>query len=224
MPITFDLAQGSLLELWGIVLAFLPQFFGALAVFIIGLIFAVVLQRVIEKIIGLLKIDDLAKKFEVPQMFERYGLPFKISKLLGWIVKWFLIVVSLIAATDILGWDQVTDYLKQIVLYLPNVIIAVIMLFFGTVLANFVYRVVKSAVAAAKLASADFLAGLARWAILVFTFMASLIQLQIAEDLIRVLFTGFVAMLALAGGLAFGLGGKDHAAQILEKLKKDISS
>ena len=224
MPITFDVAQGSLLELWRGVLSFLPQFIGALAIFIIGLIFALVLQRVIEKVIGLLKVDELAKKFEVPQMFERYGLNFKISKLLGWIVKWFLIVVSLIAATDILGWDQVTDYLKQIVLYLPNVIIAVIMLFFGTVLANFVHRVVKSAVAAAKLTSADFLAGLARWAILVFTFMASLIQLQIAEDLIRVLFTGFVAMLALAGGLAFGLGGKDYAARVLEKLKRDISS
>jgi len=224
MPITFDLAQDSLLELWGSILAFLPQFIGALAIFIIGLIFALVLERVIEKIIGILKVDELAKKFEVPQMFERHGLPFKISKLLGWIVKWFLIVVSLIAATDILGWDQVTDYLKQIVLYLPNVIIAVIMLFFGTVLANFVYRIVKSAVAAAKLASADFLAGLARWAILVFTFMAALIQLQIAEDLIRVLFTGFVAMLALAGGLAFGLGGKEHAARCLDKLKRDISS
>lgn len=224
MPITLDLAQGSLLELWGGILSFLPQFVGALVVFVIGLAFAIVLQRVVEKIAGLLKVDELAKKFEVPQMFERYGLPFKISKLLGWIVKWFLIVVSLIAATDILGWDQVTDYLKQIVLYLPNVIIAVIMLFFGTVLANFVYKVVKSAVAAAQLASADFLAGLARWAILVFTFMAVLIQLQIAQDLIRVLFTGFVAMLAIAGGLAFGLGGKEHAARVLDKLKRDISS
>lgn len=224
MPIIFNLAQSSLLELWSGVLSFLPQLVGALAVFIIGLVFALVLQRVVEKIIGLLKIDELAKKFEVPQMFERYGLCFKIGRLLGWIVKWFLIVVSLIAATDILGWDQVTDYLKQIVLYLPNIIIAVIMLFFGTVLANFVHRVVKSAVTAIKLASADFLAGLARWAILVFTFMAALIQLQIAEDLIRVLFTGFVAMLALAGGLAFGLGGKEHAAQVLNKLKKDITS
>lgn len=224
MPITFGLAQSSLLELWGGILSFLPQFLGALFIFIIGLIFALVLQRVIEKIVDLLKIDELAKKFEVPQMFERYGLRFKIGKLLGWIIKWFLIIVSMIAATDILGWDQVTDYLKQIVLYLPNVIIAVIMLFFGTVLANFVHRVVKSAVAAARLASADFLAGLARWAILVFTFMAVLIQLQIAEDLIRVLFTGFVAMLALAGGLAFGLGGREHAARILDKLKRDISA
>lgn len=221
---TFYIFQDSLLELWEGIVSFLPQFVGALAVFILGLVFALVLRRAIEKIIDLLKIDELAKKFEVPQMFERCGLPFKIGKLLGWVVKWFLIVVSMIAATDILGWDQVTDYLKQIVLYLPNVIIAVIMLFFGTVLANFVHRVVKSTIAAARLASTDFLAGLARWAILVFTFMAVLIQLQIAEDLIRVLFTGFVAMLALAGGLAFGLGGKEHAARVLDKLKRDISS
>jgi len=222
MP-TFYLLQSSFVELWSGLLSFLPQFAGAIFVFIIGLVLALVLQRVIEKISKIIKIDELAKKFEVPQMFEKYGLHFKIGKLIGWIIKWFLIIVSLIAATDILGWDQVTDYLKQIVLYLPNVIIAVIMLFFGTVLANFVYRLVKSAVLAAKLASADILASLARWAILVFTFMAALIQLQIAEDLIRVLFTGFVAMLALAGGLAFGLGGKEHAAQILEKLRKDIS-
>jgi hypothetical protein len=222
MP-TFSILQDSFLELWQGLIAFLPQFTGALLVFVFGLIMALVLQRVVEKVIKILKIDDLAKKFEIPQMFEKYGLHFSIGKLLGWIIKWFLIVLALIAATDILGWDQVTDYLKQIVLYLPNVIIAVIMLFFGTVLANFVYKIVKSAVTAAKLSSSDFLAGLARWSILVFAFMAALIQLQIAEELIRVLFTGFVAMLALAGGLAFGLGGKEHAAKVLDKLKKDIS-
>lgn len=221
---TFYIFQDSLLELWEEIISFLPQFAGALAVFVIGLIFALVFRRVIEKLVDLLRIDELAKKFEVPQAFEKYGLHFCLGKLLGWVVKWFVIIIALIAATDILGWDQVTDYLKQIVLYLPNVIIAIIMLFFGTVLANFVYKVVKSAAAAARLSSAGFLAGLARWAILVFAFMAALIQLQIAQDLIRVLFTGFVAMLALAGGLAFGLGGKEHAARVLDKLRRDISS
>ncbi|HBR80272.1 MAG: Conserved TM helix repeat-containing protein [Candidatus Uhrbacteria bacterium GW2011_GWE2_45_35] len=220
----FFFLQDSFLELWKSLLAFLPQLFGALFVFIIGLIMAVVLQKVIIKIIKLLRVDDLAKKFEVPQTLEKYGFHLSIGQLLGWIVKWFLIVVALIVATDILGWDQVTDYLKQIVLYIPNVIIAVIMLFFGSVLANFVHKIVKSAVAAAGLASADVLAGLARWAIVIFAFMAALIQLQIAEELIRVLFTGLVAMLALAGGLAFGLGGREHAARVLDKLKKDIIS
>jgi len=216
--------QDSFMELWKGALAFLPQFIGAVLIFILGLIIALVLQRVIEKVLDLLKIDNLAKKFEVPQFFEKYGLNLRVGKLFGWIVKWFLIVVALIVATDILGWDQVTDYLKQIVLYLPNVLVAVVLLFFGAVLANFVHRVVETAATAAKLESAGVLAGLVRWSILVFAFMAALIQLQIASELIRILFTGFVAMVALAGGLAFGLGGKDYAAKILEKLKKDITS
>jgi hypothetical protein len=223
MPILFIL-QDSFSEIWKEILAFLPQFLGAIFIFLVGLVIAVVLQRVVEKIIELLKVDFLAKRFEIPQLFEKYGLTFRIGKLLGWIIKWFLIIVALIIATDILGWDQVTDYLKQIVLFLPNVLVAIVLLFFGAVLANFVHRVVQTAAANAQLESVNVLAGLVRWTILVFTFMATLIQLQIAAELIRILFTGFVAMVSLAGGLAFGLGGKDHAARILEKLKNDISS
>lgn len=221
MP-TILILQDSLLSLWRDLVGFLPQFLGAILIFVFGLIISLVMQVVVERIMKLFKIDELAKKFEIPQMFEKYGLPFKISRLLGWIVKWFLLIISLIVTTDILGWEQVTDYLEQIVLYIPNIIVAVIMLFFGTVLANFIHRIIKSAVATGHLASADVLAALARWAVLVFTFMAALIQLQIAEELIRILFTGFVAMVALAGGLAFGLGGKEHAARLLDKFKKRV--
>lgn len=185
---------------------------------------ALVLRTVVVKVIGLLRIDDLARRLEITGQFERVGLRLHIGGLLGWIVKWFFIVMALIAATDILGWDQVTDYLGQVVLFIPNVIIAVIILLAGILLGNFVQNVVKSAVEAAQLASAEFLSGIAKWAILIFTFMAALVQLQIAPELIRVLFTGLVAMLALAGGLAFGLGGKEHAHQFLNRLKKDISS
>jgi len=134
------------------------------------------------------------------------------------------IIIALIAATDILGWDQVTNYLQRVVLFIPNVIIAVIILLAGILLGNFVQRVVKTAVEAAHLASADLLSGMAKWAILVFSFMAALVQLQIAPELIRVLFTGLIAMISIAGGLAFGLGGKEHAHRFLDRLKNDISS
>lgn len=219
-----EVLQGPLLELWNTLVAYLPNLVGAIAVFLVGVIVALVLRKVVVRVIDVLRIDDLAKKLEITAQFERVGLRLNIAGLLGWIVKWFLIVVALIAATDILGWDQVTDYLGQVVLFIPNVIIAVIILLAGILLGNFVKSVVKTAVEAAKLESADFLAGLSKWAILIFTFMAALVQLEIAPDLIRVLFTGLVAMLALAGGLAFGLGGKDHAHKLLTKLKKDISS
>ncbi len=219
-----EVLQEPLLGLWDTVIAYLPNVIGALIVFLIGLIVAVVLKSVVVKIIELVRIDELAHKLEITTQFERAGVKLHVGELLGWIVKWFFIIVALIAATDILGWEQVTVYLRQVVLYIPNVIIAVIILLAGILLASFVQNVVKSAVEAAKLASADFLAGIAKWSILIFSLMAALVQLQIAPELIRVLFTGLVALLALAGGLAFGLGGKDHAKKFLDRLKKDISS
>jgi len=223
MPTSIEVLQGSLLNLWESVLGYVPNLIGAAVVFIIGIIVALVLRSVVVKLVEILRIDDLAVKLDIKQSFEKVGIRLHIGRLLGWIVKWFFIIVALIAATDILQWEQVTVYLTEVLKFIPNVIIAVIILLAGTLLANFVRNVVKSAVEAAKLASADFLSGLAKWAILVFSFMAALVQLQIAPELISTLFTGLVAMLALAGGLAFGLGGKEHAAKLLSQLKKDIS-
>ncbi|MBI2475435.1 hypothetical protein HYV69_03370 [Candidatus Uhrbacteria bacterium] len=219
-----NILQGPVLEMWDIVLAYLPNLLGAIIVFLIGVILALVLRSVVEQVIKLLRIDDLAQKLEIRSQFERFGVHLHIGHLLGWIVKWFFVIVALIAATDILGWEQLTSYLQEIVLFIPNVVIAVIILLAGILLANFVQRVVKSAVEAAKLTSASFLSGVAKWAILIFSFMAALVQLEIAPDLIRVLFTGLVFMIALAGGLAFGLGGREQAGKLLERLRKDISS
>lgn len=219
-----DILQGPLVKLWDTIVGYLPNIIGAVVVFLLGIIVALVLRSVVVQVIKFLRIDDLAQKLEIRSQFERAGIRLHIGNLLGWIVKWFFIIVALIAATDILGWDQLTSYLKEIVLFIPNVIIAVIILLAGILLGNFVQRVVKSAVEAAQLASADFLSGISKWAIVIFSFMAALVQLQIAQDLIRVLFTGLVFMIALAGGLAFGLGGRDQAERLLTRLRKDISS
>ncbi len=219
-----DVIQGSVLGLWNSILSYLPNVLGASVVFLIGLVIAAVLQTVVEKLVKLLRVDELVGKLEVKQSLEKVGIRLHVGKLLGWIVKWFFVIVALIAATDILGWDQVTVYLRQVVEYIPNVIIAVIILLAGIILANFTRNVVKTTVEAAELASADFLSGIAKWAILLFSFMAALVQLQIAQGLINTLFTGLIAMLALGGGLAFGLGGKDHAARVLDRLRKDLTS
>jgi hypothetical protein len=221
---TLNVFQDSLLSLWVSLLAALPNVLGAAVVFVAGLIIAAALSQVVLKLVEILRLDDLAARLDLKAAMERVGLRLHVGRLLAWIVRWFFVIVALIAATDILGWNQVTDFLKQVVLYIPNVIIAVIILLAGILLGNFVRNVVKSAVEAAKLQSADFLSGVAKWAIVVFSFMAALVQLQIAQQLISVLFTGLVAMLALAGGLAFGLGGKDHASRVLDRLRKDLSS
>jgi hypothetical protein len=219
-----DVVQTSFESLWAGFAVMFPRLLGAVIVFLIGLLLAAVLKNVIVRVSGWLRLDMLSDKLELKSSFEKAGIRLRVDQLLGWIVRWFVIVAALIAAADILEWPQVTLFLREVVVYLPNVFIAVVVLLAGMLLANFVRDIVHKAVVAAKLESADFLSGIARWAIFIFALMAALVQLQIAEELIRMLFAGFVAMLALSMGLAFGLGGKDHAHRFLERLRKDISS
>jgi hypothetical protein len=224
MPDTLRIIEAAFADLSASILAFLPQLVGAVVVFLIGLVVAALLKGLVFRASQVLKLDEMAEKLELKRAFQKAGIHLSVASLLAWIVKWFFVILSLVAATDILGWDEVTSFLGEVVLYLPNVITAVLILLCGILVANFTRHVVKSAVEAAKLSSADFLAGLSRWAILIFSFMAALVQLDIAQELIRTLFTGLVAMLAIAGGLSFGLGGKDQAGQFLRKLKREISS
>jgi len=216
--------QSAFVDLWAGVVLFVPKLLFAVIIFILGLILAGVLYKVVIRLAKVLHIDELMQKLELDTMFKRAGLKLDLGKSLGWLVKWFVIIFALIAAADILEWNQVTLFLTTIVEYIPNVLIAVIILLVGMILANFVQEIIKTALEAAKMHSACFLAGSARYAIIVFSFMAALVQLGIAESLIQVLFTGFVAMIALAGGLAFGLGGREYASRILNQLSKDLSS
>ncbi|MEK7665880.1 MAG: hypothetical protein AAB337_03310 [Patescibacteria group bacterium] len=224
MPDAVVIIESAFADLWGSLLIFFPRLIGAIIVFVVGLIVAWLLKGLVIRICDFLKIDALAEKLEVKQAFKRAGMNLRVGSVLGFVVKWFFVVVFLVAATDILGWNEVTGFLTEVVLYLPNVLISVIILLVGILVANFTRNAVKTAVKAAALESADFLAGISRWSILIFSFMAALVQLQIAGDLIRTLFTGLVAMLAIAGGLAFGLGGKDHANRFLSHLRREMTS
>ena len=215
--------QGSFQGLLDRVLDFLPLLVGAVVVFVIGLIIAWALRVTVERLVAALKIDDLMDRLKVTAAFKRAGIELHVGRLLGWILKWFVIVLFLITAADILGWTQITLFLNEVVAYIPNAIIAVVILLVGIVLGAFVQKIVRTAVKAANLGGEQLLSGIAKWAIFVFAFIAALEQLNIATTLLQTMTTGLVAMLALAGGLAFGLGGRDEAARFLEKLKKDIS-
>jgi len=117
----------------------------------------------------------------------------------------------------------VTNFLNSIILYIPNVVVAVVILSAVFLIGNFVYNVVKGSTKAAGVMSATLLAAIAKWAIVIFGFFAALIQLGIATSLVNTIFVGIVAMLSLAGGLAFGLGGRDEAALIIKKLREEIT-
>jgi len=214
----------SLKELWGDFLQFSPSLVAAIVILVVGWIIAVALGKVISHLASILWVDKGLEKLGVHSAFEKIGINFNVAGLLGWIVKWFLIIAFLIAAADVLGLRQITNFLNKVVLFIPNVIIAVVVLVFGLVIGNFISDVVRTAVEATQFKKeAGFVSGVAKWAIVVFSFMAALVQLGVAASLIEIMFTGFVAMVALSGGLAFGLGGRDTAQNILDKLKRDLS-
>lgn len=218
-----DVLVASFQNLWLSFAAFLPRLVGAVVVLIIGWIIAAALGALASKIIEVLKLDVLAEKLDLKKTFKRAGVNLSVSGLIGWLVKWFFILTFFLSAVDILGWTEVNEFLGRVVLYVPSVVVAIVILLAGILLAHFVQQVVEKAVKAAQLASAEFLAGVAKWAILVFAAMAALVQLGVASSLVQILFTGFVAMLAIAGGLAFGLGGREHASRFLDRVRKDIS-
>ncbi|MEI8344313.1 MAG: hypothetical protein WCF93_05175 [Candidatus Moraniibacteriota bacterium] len=208
----------SLFQLWERFAIFLPALVGALLVFLIGVVIATIFGKIVAKIVHTMKIE----RFDVSKQLKHVGFGFSVSQFLGDLVKWFLVLVFLMAATDILGLIEVTNFLNSIILYLPNVVVAIVILTIAFVMGNMAYAVVRGSVQVAGVMSATLLAVISKWAIMVFGILAALIQLGIATSLVNTIFTGLVASVSLAVGLAFGLGGREEAALILRRLKEEL--
>ena len=218
-----EILLDSLKSIWQSFIGFLPTLLAALIVFIIGWLIAIFLGKVANRIIKAIKLDLLLAKLGFRKALAKAKLKLNSGKFFDELVKWFFIIVFLMTAVDILGLTEVTLFLKTILFYIPNVIIAAIVLLAAVIVANFMQRVVKASADAAGLSSSGAVGSIAKWAIMIFGFVIALTQLGIATTLIQTIVIGLIAMLALAGGLAFGLGGKDWAARILDRIKQDLS-
>ncbi len=213
----------SLQNIWASFIDFVPRFLFAIIVFIIGWIVAAVIGKAVEQVISALKIDKALGSAGADGVMERAGMRLNVGGFIGGVVKWFIIVVFLVASLDILSLTAVTDFLKNDVLgYLPHVIVAALVLVIATVVADFMGKVVMTSAKAGGVRSANFLGTLTRYSIWIFAFIIALSELGIATAYMQILFTGLVAMLALAGGLAFGLGGKEAAARGVEHLRDRV--
>jgi len=216
--------QASAQSLWIDLVTNSPQLLAALAVLFFGTLLAATLGLVAARLVRAMRLDQIASQLKVTEAFTKAGIKdFSISRLVGWLVKWFFVVVVFITAADMLGWTQLTNFLTDVARYLPRVLAAVLILLAGTVLANFVGTAIRRGVAASKIGHPGMLSVFAKWVIIVFTVMAALVQLDIAKELTQILFTGLVGMISLAAGLAFGLGGKDAAKDFLDKLRRESS-
>jgi len=210
-------------SLWEELISFLPNFLGALIVFFIGWAIAVGLQKLITQLLRALRIDPILEKIGTAKFFERAEIKMDFAGWIGTFVKWFLILVFLLAATDILKLGDVSVFLRSVLGYIPNVVVAIVVLLLAIWLASVLKRIVHASVSASNIRAAAFLGTVTHWAILIFGLFAALIQLGIAPVLLQTVITGVIAMLAIAGGLAFGLGGKEAASNFLNKLRKEIS-
>ena len=158
-------------------------------------------------------------------MLARAGMKLSVGGFLGGLVRWFIVAVFLMTSLEIVGLTQVNDFLRNVVIaYLPQVIIASIILIIATVISDAMKRVVEGSAKAAGVRSANLLGTITRYAIWIFAFIIALSELGIAGSFMQILFTGIIAMLAIAGGLAFGLGGKEAAARAIEKVQHETSN
>lgn len=212
----------SLEQMWVQFALWLPNFLAAAVVFAVGLAAASALGRLVEQLIDALKVDMVIEKMGAKPYFDRAGLKIDAGRLIGQLVFWFLTLAFLLAASDILGLRAVSESLRGLLAYVPNVIVAALILLATVLLANFLYRITRATATGAKLEAAPFVASIAKWSVLLFGLMAALSQLRIAQDIIHTMVTGLVAMLAIAGGLAFGLGGKGLAEDLLGRFKREF--
>ena len=217
-----DVVRVSLLTLWGNVAGFLPRLVAAIVVFLVGWLVAVLVAKLVWHIVKLIRLDHALEGVGFRRVWERSGYKLNSPMFFYELVKWFFVVVFLMAATDILGLSQVTEFLRTVVSYLPNVFVAAFVLLIGVLVARLMEGLVRGWVKAAQLASANFLGSLSKWSILIFSFLIALNQLGVAEEIIRIVVIGFVSAGAIGLGLAFGLGGKSHADEFIGKMRKHI--
>jgi small-conductance mechanosensitive channel len=193
------------------ILGFLPNLIGAIIILLVGWAIANVLAALVDKGLDALRFDRWMAKAGVDRAIARTGLKLEPSNVVAQLVKWLVILVTLVVAADALNLPQVTTALMGIIAYIPNVIAALLIVTLGALLASFLGNLVKTT----PLEASDLLGQVAYWAIMIFAVLAALTQLNIAPELVQILFTAVIGAVALAAALAFGLGLRTEAADLM---------
>lgn len=213
----------SFQSLWSGIIQFLPQIVIAILILLIGWIVGMLLGRVVEQIVRSVRLDHALRQAGVDEVLRKANMVLDSGHFIGALVKWFVIIVFLVAALDVLRLYQVTNFLQEVVLtYLPQVIVAVLILLSAAVIGDVMQRIVTASAKTAEIKFATFGGKITKWAIWAFAILVALDQLGIATAFVQTIFTGFVVAVSLAIGLAFGLGGKDAAARLIEKTYEEI--
>jgi hypothetical protein len=209
-----DIGQ-ALLSLLNEVLLFIPRLITFAIILIVGYIIARLVRSALTKLLQFAHFDQIATRAGVTRALELAGTRLDAARVLADVVFWWIVLVFVEIAVNSLGLTEISAFINSVLGYIPDVFVAILILIVGSLLANVLAGAIRGATAEAGLTTSGLLANVARWAVLVFAFLAALTQLHVAENMIFILFAAMVGMLALGGGLALGLGGVDTARSLL---------
>jgi hypothetical protein len=206
----------SLTAALALFLGAIPKVIGFVVILIIGWIIASAIAKAVSALLHAVNFNGLATRSGFSGFVDKMGTRMDASDFIATIAKWFVRLIVLVVAFDALGLPAVSQVLQQLLLWLPNVVVAMVVLVIAGLAANALASLIRGAAAEAELSNPDLLATIARVSVWVFGIVVAVNQLGIATTLVNTLFTGFVAAMALALGLAFGLGGRDTAGEIVQ--------
>jgi small-conductance mechanosensitive channel len=190
---------------------YIPQLIGAIVILIVGYVIARVLQAVVGRVLQGIGFDRWMERGGIKQFLDRAETDQTPHSILGALIFWFVFIIAITMAADALGIPQVSAVLAQLIAYIPQIIAAILILILAALLANFISGIVRGAT------GSDVLSSIAQYAIIVYAVFAALTQLGVAVQLTANTFLILLGAVALAGAIAFGIGGREVARDILEK-------
>jgi hypothetical protein len=199
-----------------VLFAAIPRIIGFLAIVIIGWLIAAAIAGAVTALLRTVKFNDIARQSGFSGFVEKMGIRKDASAFLADLIKWFIRLIVLVSAFDALGLPAVSQVLQQLLLWLPNLVVALVILVLAGLAANALASLVRGATSEAGLGNPNLLATVARVAVWGFAIVVAVDQIGVATTLVNTLFMGLVGALALALGLAFGLGGRETAGEIVE--------
>ena len=209
----------ALIQLWNSFLFFMPRFIGALIIFFVGVIIAAGIAELIERIIDAIKIDRVLEKIGFKNFTDKAGIKLDSGFFVAQLSKWLIILVFLSATLDYLSLNSFAQYLNKVVAYIPNAIVAVLILLVTALVADFVGKIIRASAKGTGMRLYQTSSSFAKWAIYIVGFLTAIEKLGVPTMYLATIFTGLIVMLAIAGGIAFGLGGKEFAKDILDTVK-----
>jgi len=199
-----------------------PSIFWSGLVLLLGILVAKWMATLTCAFISRIRLNQILKRMGLEEALSKIDASLNAPKFFGEIVKWFFIVLSLMASSEILGLIQFSQFLEKVIGYFPNIFISALIFVVAVFLSDFSQKIVVGTLKEEKITYSRFLGRMIRWAIWLFAILAILYQLRITPYLILTIFIGIVATISIALGLSFGLGGKDLAVKILKELEEKL--